>query len=79
MTEVRGAIEFDTIRVYIDETLHIDIRRSKLQSISAWRWANGYFAIEFILDRNRMLLEYETEDLWKAVLEELSKLPLHGE
>ena len=76
---VRGAIEFDSIRVYINDTLHIDVQRSKLRGIGSWQWANGYFAIEFIFERNRMLVEYETRERWKAVLDELKRLPLHGE
>lgn len=78
MPSVRGAIEFDSIRIYFGEELHIDIRRSTYRGMQAWKWP-GHYVIEFALDGCLMKSEYTDETRWKAVLSELRNLALNGE
>lgn len=75
---IKGIIEFDSIRVYFGDELHIDIRRSTYRGMQSWKWPGNY-VIEFALDGCLLKVEYTTEDRWKAVLAELKKLPLNGE
>lgn len=76
---VRAELDFDSIRVFINDRLHIDVRRSTYRAMQAWKWSGNY-KIEFsVADAKPMLVEYEEQDLWLAVLEELAKLPLSGE
>lgn len=76
--EIRGAIEFDSIRIYFGSDLHIDIRRSTYRGMQAWKWP-GHFVIEFALDGALLKCEYTDEARWKAVIAELQKLNLNGE
>ena len=78
LSVIRAEIAFDSIRVYIKDQLHIDIRRSTYRGMQAWKWP-GHYVIEFALDGSLLKIEYTNEDLWKEVLEELRKLPLNGE
>lgn len=75
---VRGAIEFDSIRIYFGDELHIDIRRSTYRGLQTWKWP-GHYAIEFALDGATLKVEYTHEERWKAVRDALMGLPLNGE
>ena len=76
---VRAELGFDSIRVYLGDTLHIDIRRKEYRGLQSWKWRRNY-KIEFSLsDAPPMLVEYTDEALWLAVLGELDKLPLNGD
>ena len=76
--EIRAELDFDSIRVYFGELLHIDIRRSEYRGLQAWKW-DGNYKIEISLsDTAPMLIEYTDEDRWRTVLAELAKLPLNG-
>lgn len=76
--EIRAELGFNSIRVYFGDLLHIDVRRSTFRSLQTYLWPN-YYAIEFVQAGGNMLVEYETEERWKAVLIALEKLKLHGE
>ena len=76
---VRGELTFDSIRVYLNENLHIDIRRSTYRGLQAWKW-DGNFKVEFSLaGAQPMLIEYTNEKLWLSVIAELEKLALNGD
>jgi len=74
---IRGELGFDSIRIYIGDALHIDIRRSAYRGLQSWKWQDNY-SIEFALDGATLTVEYTDEASWLAVLSELQKLPLNG-
>lgn len=76
--DVKARIEFDSIRVYFGNDLHIDIRRSTYRGMQAWKWP-GHYVLEFALDGSLLKVEYTQEERWKAVLSALQQLPLNGE
>lgn len=80
MIEVRAELGFDSIRVYLQDKLHIDIRRSTYRGSQAWMWPSNY-KIEFYMAGCSlpMVVEYTSQETFFAVLTELAKLPLSGE
>lgn len=77
---VRGELAYDTVRVYINDLLHIDFRRSAFCGLNTWLWPKNY-KIEIILAGayQSMRMEYDKHEIFVAVLGELQKLPLNGE
>jgi hypothetical protein len=83
MTEVhppvRGVVEFDAIRVYFGETLHIDLRRRSYRGLQTWIYPGNYI-IEFSMaDSLPMRVEYTDVARFAAVVKALAGLPLNGE
>lgn len=83
MTEVhppvRAVLEFDAIRVYFGDTLHIDIRRRTYRGLQTYIWPNN-FTIEFSLAGCQpMKAEYTDVARFLAVVKALQALPLNGE
>jgi hypothetical protein len=77
---VRAEIDFASVRVYIADTLHLDFRRADYRGLQSWQWKGGYWAIEIYLADvpAPMLVEYEREETWRAVLDALKQVKLSG-
>jgi len=69
---------FDSVRVYINDALHLDFRRSTYRGMQTWLWAANY-KIEIYLAGATIPLEYTDEGLWREVRDGLAALPLNGE
>lgn len=61
--------------------MHFYCKRSDLKAMQAWKWneasaeKHARFCIEYILiDGISTICEYDTEDHWKLILEELDKI-----
>lgn len=72
MNNITIKIEFNTIKIYIDNILHIHIERDRFLGLQSWRW-NSKFVIEFTLTTNTIVTEYEDIDMWKTILDLLDK------
>lgn len=78
MREVKTELGFDSVRVYINDALHLDFRRSTYRGMQTWLWAANY-KIEIYLAGATIPLEYTDEGLWREVRDGLAALPLNGE
>jgi hypothetical protein len=75
---IRAEISFSSVRVYIGDLLHLDFKRSAYSAMQAWRYA-GYYALEiYCKDTAPILVEFEREETWRAVLTALEPLRLSG-
>lgn len=76
---VRAAVEFDSIRVYFGETLHIDVRRREYRGLQTWIWPGNYILEISIADTYPMRIEYTDPARFGAVVKAIQALPLNGE
>ena len=83
MTEIhppiKGAIEFDSIRVYFGELVHIDIRRRTYRGMQTFIYPGNYI-IEFSMENTPpMRVEYVEVERFVAVVKALQTLAINGE
>jgi hypothetical protein len=65
-------LTFVFIKLYINGTPFVSLRRSEYNGFQAWK-NDGKFSIEFYLERQTVLTEYDKYDLWKDLLDLLDK------
>lgn len=70
----RVEIKFDSIRVYFGDLLHLHVKRSKLLGIQSWRYGDNNYFIEFTMEGNAIVCEYDDNEKFSAVLAQLDKL-----
>ncbi len=68
-------LDFDALRIYINDILHLNIRLSELLGIQSWQWPANFF-IEYTSRGGTILTEYTNVDTWISILKQLDKLPL---
>lgn len=76
MTTVTSYITDTTMRIYINDLLHVSLKLSALLGINSWIEGDNqdqYF-IEYTLVGGVIQCEYNTEAKWVSVLQELNKL-----
>jgi hypothetical protein len=67
-------VEYDAIRVLINDALHLHVIRSKLLGVQSWeRRPEGKFVIEYVMDGGTMTSDYDDREKWAAVLDGLKK------
>lgn len=68
-------IEDKTIKIYINDTLHLFIRADQLLGIQSW--IEGYdkqkYYIEFVMKNGTVSTTYDDIDKWKSILDLLDK------
>lgn len=73
--QVTSKIGHASIRIFINDTLHLHIVREKFLGFSSWLFEReGMYYIEIVLDGGIVSVDYDRFDLWKAVLIELAKI-----
>lgn len=60
--------QFDSVKVRINGTLHLQFNRSDLVGVESWKWDRGLFCIEYTLRGGTIATEYDDAELWAAVL-----------
>jgi hypothetical protein len=76
---IKGALEFDSIRVYFGELVHIDVRRRCYRGFQTFIYP-GNFIVEISLEGTPpMRCEYTDGARFAAVVKALQALPLNGE
>lgn len=75
MPDIVVKLEFDSLRVYIKNTLHVHIRRSDLLGVQSWQWPN-YYAIEYVMKGGTVLTEYTEIETWLSILTQLQTLQI---
>ena len=72
--KITSKISHASIKVYINETLHIHIVREKFLGLQSWQYeSEQMFYIEITLTGAVFRCDYDRRDLWLGVLAELEK------
>lgn len=64
-------IRFNTIKIYVNEVLHLSFFKTKKVTIESWIEGAGHYIIEINTGDVLLLCEYDSPEKWKAVLEAL--------
>ena len=65
-----------SIKIYINNILHLFIA-DRITSLQSWNNENNFFIIEIKTKHNTTLLEYDSQDKWESIINELDKLVNH--
>jgi len=74
MPNIYEVIAIDnSIKIYINETLHVSIRHDELVGFQSWIMGEKYkkYVIEFYTKTNSFTTEYNDIDKWKNILAKL--------
>lgn len=72
---VRTEACFDSIVVYINDIVHIWVRRQDLMGVQSWIMdGRKQFFIEFIMRSNSVVVDYDSRELWELVLAGINKV-----
>lgn len=70
---IKVVLSYNTLRIFIDNILHLSFKKDSLIGIQSWVEENKY-CIEYYLVNGSILSEYDSVVKWKLILKELSKL-----
>lgn len=75
MAKLKYAITTDGnyYKVFINNMLHFSISCYGILGIQTWVKGSGWFCIEIYMKEKNMLLEYDSFDKWKAVINLLNQ------
>jgi hypothetical protein len=65
-------IKDDAIKIYFDGILHLCISKQRLLAVQSWITPDKY-TIEFYMQGNSILCEYENKERWETILSLLSE------
>lgn len=72
--KITSNISQASIKIYINDVLHIHYKRDKFVSLQSWQYeSEQMFYIEVILDGDVMTCDYDNRTLWTGILAELNK------
>ena len=60
-------------KILIDELPHVVIDAKEFKGFHSWRDSDTLCCIEFITRTNKIKVEYDSVEKWKAVLKELNE------
>lgn len=66
-SELSIKLTFVFIKIYINELPFLCFRRSEYKGFQSWK-NDGKYCVEFYLNNQTILTEYDKFDLWKDVL-----------
>jgi len=61
-----------TIKILIDDLIHVFMWREEFVGFQSWSDGNGKYAIEFYTKTNSFKTEQDTKEKWVAMLKELN-------
>lgn len=68
-------VEYDAVRVLINDALHLHLVRSKLLGVQSWeRSPEGKFVIEYTMDGGTVESDYDDREKWLSVLDGLKQV-----
>ena len=75
--KITSNIQHFSVKIYINDTLHIHFVREKFLGLSSWQYEKeaqgGMYYIEIVLDGGNVTVDYDRRELWLGVLAELEK------
>jgi hypothetical protein len=67
----------DAVKIYIDNVLHLSIKKDELIGIQSWK-TDTMYCIEYTLKSSSILCEYVEKDLWINMLNMLDQSNLYA-
>lgn len=67
------SISGDEVKVFINNILHLSFKE-KILSIQSWNEQNKFWKIEIQTKNTITLIEYDSEDKWKQILNLLNQI-----
>ena len=71
---VRVELTFYALKIYIDDALHLFIRRNELIGFQAWRDDKNSYKIEYLLRDGEFLTEYDSSEKFLMILKLLDEV-----
>lgn len=71
------SIKDDSIKIFIDNILHLSLNQDKLLGVQAWVSSDKYI-IQFYMNGNSIVCEYGNNKMWKKVLKLLEQNNLYN-
>lgn len=72
--KISSAISHASVKIYVNDILHIHFRREKFIGLQSWRYEKEeMFYIEINLTDGVMTCDYDRSDMWTEILTELNK------
>lgn len=65
------SIEDDSIKILIDNILHLSVNQNRLLGIQSWVGSDKYI-IQFYMKGNNIICEYNNKKKWEKILSLLS-------
>lgn len=63
----------DEIKIFINDILHLSFKE-KILSIQSWGEQNKFWKIEIKTEHTSTLVEYDSQEKWRQILELLNKI-----
>lgn len=77
--KIEVTAEFEAVVVRIGGVLHIWLDRRKLLGISSWvMTGRRQYFIEFIMDGNTITTDYDSQEKWESILNQVESVLLTG-
>jgi hypothetical protein len=74
---ITSNISHASVKIYINDVLHIHFMRSRFAGLSSWQYekegGHGMYYIEIVLDGGNVTVDYDRRDIWLGILAELEK------
>lgn len=71
---IKILVTYQDIKIFINDILHLAIKRQGLISIQSWVAATNLFIIEFQVGEDSIIAEYEKREIWEEILMKLGEL-----
>lgn len=71
--QITGEIDHYTIRIYVDNVLHLYIWKEQLLGFQSWIDTKRRHVIEYYLKDGKILSEYDDRETWVQVLKILEE------
>lgn len=66
-------VNYDTIRIYIDNTLYVLIKRNEFAGLQSWAEGANKYCIEFYTNNTSILTEQDSKEKWINIINALDK------
>lgn len=67
-------VTYQDIKIFIDDLLHLAVKRQGLIGIQSWVAGTNFYIIEFQIGEDSIIAEYERKEVWEEILRELGKV-----
>lgn len=74
--KVEVKTSFNTIRILINDVLHVALKKDEFVGVQTWIEGTGKWCIEYHLKTTSILTEQDSKEKWEAIIKELEKIEL---
>jgi hypothetical protein len=75
MPEIKVTYKFNTLCITIEDIIHLYITDFKPVIFQSWKYGSEkFYAIEYVTTSGNILTEYDNEDIWLTILQQLKEI-----